>query len=282
MRTRKLIRDTATRGATVRAIVESRALGYATVRLVRNGARLTNLPAMGQNIKPGDTVIVDYSGEGRPIVRPLTVFPTVGTEPDLEIAPRVVHPEPEEEVPEDQPTDNTWYPIVGRYTNTSATYGTISPLTRALYFPDCIFATYPNWLTNGNTWNPQIPGTYAIRMTVGFECDSFEFESHGLRMYWHGASWSDYYDDSNMFRMGYNQESPVVVTATGLHKVPVGATAYEEMYLLPTMRREPSAGRWPDLLYAPGKYPIFEYWMVAPITSKPSSSNTSWPWWYWL
>jgi hypothetical protein len=55
------------------ATVESTALGLATVRLANRGARLTNLPILGAAVAPGERVIVDYSAEGKPIVRPYTI-----------------------------------------------------------------------------------------------------------------------------------------------------------------------------------------------------------------
>lgn len=283
MRTRSLIKDTASRGATVLATVESVALGHATVRLVRNGARLTNLPVLGSTIKPADKVIVDYSGEGRPIVRPLTIIPDARTDPSLDIAERVVRPEPEEEIPEEGPTDNTWFPVVGRYTNTNPGY--IQYKTTAsviVHLPDCIFATYPNWVSNG-WFKPQIPGTYAMRITIGFECDSWEWESYGIWLNWQAQAWSDYYATSDNYRGGYNQESPVVIQATALHKVPIGAPgANEELFFWPSFRYSDGFTRRPNILYAPGKYPVFEYWMVAPITTQaPSGYHPAWPWSIW-
>ncbi len=48
--------------------------GTATVRLATNGARLTNLPVHGQTVVAGQRVVVDYSSEGKPYVRPLTII----------------------------------------------------------------------------------------------------------------------------------------------------------------------------------------------------------------
>lgn len=68
---RPVVRRTKAFGAQLPAIVEEVNLGLATVRLAPNGARLTNLPTMG-DIAPGDNVIVDYA-TGEPYVRPTTV-----------------------------------------------------------------------------------------------------------------------------------------------------------------------------------------------------------------
>lgn len=55
------------------ATVEGVAMGKATVRLATNGARLTNCPILGAEVSIGERVVVDYSAEGQPVVRPYTI-----------------------------------------------------------------------------------------------------------------------------------------------------------------------------------------------------------------
>ena len=56
------------------AWVEEYNMGHATVRLANKGSRMTNLPVHTATVAPGDRVIVDYSAEGQPYVRPLTII----------------------------------------------------------------------------------------------------------------------------------------------------------------------------------------------------------------
>lgn len=63
------VKSTKTRASQVYATVELALLGVATVRLTGSDQRMTNLPVYGRQVKTGDTVIVDYSAEGRPFVR---------------------------------------------------------------------------------------------------------------------------------------------------------------------------------------------------------------------
>jgi len=74
------------------ATVEEYNRGHATVRLTNHGSRMTNLPVHTATVEEGERVIVDYSAEGQPYVRPLTALPTVADEPI-----GISYPEPEEE-----------------------------------------------------------------------------------------------------------------------------------------------------------------------------------------
>ena len=66
------IRQTQKSGAYANAVVEEISLGYATVRLAKNGARLTRLPVLGGAVSEGENVIVDWSAGVPPLVRPIT------------------------------------------------------------------------------------------------------------------------------------------------------------------------------------------------------------------
>jgi hypothetical protein len=73
MTLRRDVRKAIQRGSSVYATVEEYKLGWATVRLATNGARLTNLSTQGAIVDSGDQVIVDYSAGVRPVVRPLFI-----------------------------------------------------------------------------------------------------------------------------------------------------------------------------------------------------------------
>lgn len=62
---------------TVFATVEDMTFGYATVRLVANGARLRHLQVIGKKPEVGDLVIVDYASGVPPKVRPPYNYPQV-------------------------------------------------------------------------------------------------------------------------------------------------------------------------------------------------------------
>ena len=68
---RREVRLTAERGTQLYATVEAVVYGFATVRLADGGARMTSLPIVGATVSIGDTVVVDYSAEGKPFVRPV-------------------------------------------------------------------------------------------------------------------------------------------------------------------------------------------------------------------
>lgn len=70
MSIRRTVRRTIQTGSSIYATVEEYNLGKATVRLIDNGARLTNLSTIGKAVSPGDMVIIDYSAGVNPIVRP--------------------------------------------------------------------------------------------------------------------------------------------------------------------------------------------------------------------
>jgi hypothetical protein len=58
------------------ATVEETVYGHATVRLADGGARMTMLPVLTATVEVGEKVVLDYSAEGQPFVRPLTALPT--------------------------------------------------------------------------------------------------------------------------------------------------------------------------------------------------------------
>jgi hypothetical protein len=85
------------KGAYIYATVEDIKLGFATVRLSTNGARMTNLPVVGGPVLTGQRVAVDYSAGVPPVVRPVAEEqqPTVGLGlpegPEVTSSPRRDH-----------------------------------------------------------------------------------------------------------------------------------------------------------------------------------------------
>ena len=63
-----------TPGKVYAVVEEASPFGTATVKLATNGARLTNLAVHGQAVAAGQRVVVDYSSEGKPYIRPLTII----------------------------------------------------------------------------------------------------------------------------------------------------------------------------------------------------------------
>lgn len=86
---RRSVRQQQTGGGWIYATVEESVYGYATVRLATNGARMTNLPVLTARVSEGEKVIVDYSAEGQPYVRPITALSTEADEPVAEGVPEV-------------------------------------------------------------------------------------------------------------------------------------------------------------------------------------------------
>lgn len=74
------------------ATVEETVYGHATVRLADGGARMTMLPVLTATVEVGEKVVLDYSAEGQPFIRPLTALPTEAGVPS---APSAAEP-PEE------------------------------------------------------------------------------------------------------------------------------------------------------------------------------------------
>jgi len=74
MSIKRTVRKTHQSGAWVYATLEALAGGYATVRLARNGARVSNLPVATPGLRIGDQVILDYSAGIPPAVIPAVAY----------------------------------------------------------------------------------------------------------------------------------------------------------------------------------------------------------------
>jgi len=175
MSLRRNIRQTHNAGAYTYAIVENYDLGYATVRLAENGARLTRLSVTGGELSPGDVCIVDYSSGIPPTVRPVTIIP--GDEKiGLELAELVPEKtlQPIEEI---VPYEAYWtggdhgvkaYQWGGTYTSVPNNAWVVVPFTHV------------DWDTESETdqpfWDPAnpeyltapAPGYYWVIASVGF------------------------------------------------------------------------------------------------------------------
>lgn len=93
---KEIIRGNFYGGLYVYAIVEEINLGLATVRLCKGGARLTQLPVIGGQVLVGERVIVDYSSNVPPVVRPIEEHPPYDDE-IFDIAPMLPLWQDEEE-----------------------------------------------------------------------------------------------------------------------------------------------------------------------------------------
>lgn len=271
---RRQVRRSVTTGAQVFASVEHTSLGMATVRLSENGARLTNLRVVGQPVKVGQRIIVDSSAEGTPVVRPLTIAePTV--EEKLDIAPFVDFPEPglEDEVPTIPGEGSDFEVVAGKVTRASnfvqtyvsTSYGRIDrTLTKTLYDTHNLFDA-----ATGQLFTQNQPGTYLMRYTCAIQPEP------GVALF-EAIVYNTYV--SRKFRRVLGHTLPVVVTHSTIFRYPADytsepilqyriydtlATGYVSSITLPALAN---------------KYPIFEWWRIAPYTS---TAVEAYPWWYW-
>lgn len=272
MNLRELTRRTATGGATVFATVLETALGRASVQLVDGGSKLSNLPVVGRAVKPGQRVVVDYSAEGTPTVRPLTIDVDYYAEDDeLEEAERIIPPEPVEEVLPIPEPELIFYPVTGRM-------GRYSPTTIAsgspygyLTLDKTYHDTHDAW--NGYNWTAPQNGTYMISATVGYTYYGGSWGSAYLYIDWNPGV-SDWHVMGYQFRRASEQKDTIVVTTGGLFRVLAGDNFDLRVGF---GLHEGSA----DIVLpvSTGKYPICHWWKIAPIIGQERSP--SWPMWYW-
>jgi hypothetical protein len=169
-------------------------MGKATVRLAANGARITNCQILGADVAVGEKVVLDYSAEGAPVVRPYTIK-------GAELPVEVTDPEPEPEVgPEswcyakytvsdDALDDNGGCRVYlvdsgGIYLDPGFAYGSFSGqyryqsnFTNTIPFNEVVFdnadilATRPPVPANPNGWGYFAPPAGSYLVTVCFALD---------------------------------------------------------------------------------------------------------------
>ena len=274
---RDLVRRSVTSGAQVFADVEHTALGMASVRLSKNGTRLTNLRVVGQPVRVGQKVIVDASAEGTPVVRPLTIAEPTVTE-ELDKAPWIDFPEPgfAAEPPPIPGGGETFEVVAGKVTRQSAR---IETFTSAFYTRDDISLTKTLYDTHdlfdaatGVLKAEQQPGTYMMRYTIAITPQP--------TIGWFSVRFRYVYSKETPKRV-YGYSLPVIVSTTVIVRYPANWN---------TVRRPRINWMMGDAVPAPGyvssitlpvlanKYPILEWWRISPYTSTTPEAS---PYWYW-
>jgi len=282
-RLRQNIRRTKTSGAKVYATVEEVNMGLATVRV--GGQRLTNLPVHGILPTAGDTVVVDYSSEGKPYVRRATV-PVDTLAEELEAAAW------EEDLP---PTDvlvdevPAWpvLPYAAMKMSMSGSYSMgihttwhnspryVIPFDTLDYDVGNISVMNSIFVNYLNRYRPGVQGQgkYLVRYAVGFPsfdngyvsgaditCRVGVTRNNAVGSYWVcGRRW-------------YSQRGSATCVLSGTAIVPLyhnderimlGFTIYPSFY-------SAVSSSWEDTLYVTmpyeeGKYPILEAYRIADV-----------------
>lgn len=175
MSLRRNIRQAQQAGVYSYAILEAYNLGLATVRLAKNGARLSNLPVTGSQLNIGDVVIVDYSSGTPPTVRPVTVIPD-----DEEISLELAEMVPEKQLQEmEEPLTYEAYWVAGDHGVKAYQWGgTYTTVFRNQW--TVVRLSGVDWDSESETlqpfWDPYnpdyitvpAPGYYMILATVAF------------------------------------------------------------------------------------------------------------------
>lgn len=282
MSLRSQVRNTLTRGAQVLAAVEGYASGYASVRVAGTGSRLTNLPCT-EAVRPGQTVMVDYSAEGRPIVRPWTLAPEVVTPSPLQVVTASERLDPLED------PKLTWEEdefVSVRVTKTSSWimpldwYNPLEPMepylaSNPVRFNTTLWDTHGMLISSGNFmggFTMRLGGHYFVRLTVAFP-ESYAGLEVRASIYAFGLAcgWTARHTR-------WNQYGPLIVTVTSLVSAPAGSS------ILPVARaRDPRLARDINQPFVTmpadpgGAYPIFEAALIAPLD--PGNPKAV-PWWW--
>ena len=277
-RLRGRVRRTKTSGSKIYATVESVSLGEATVRLARNGARLTNLPVHGVLPRVGDRVIVDYSSEGKPYVRRLTV-------PD-ESSSSLPPADWEEDLPTLPPVDEYGggIPAVALTACKLSTTGSLSvrigwsnwsnstiqgvAFDKVDYDLGGLARMEPNHPTF--TWYGFMGvggrGKYLVRYTMAFPAHPNIYHAAAFPAVYYSESLTTFYAGGQ--RWGYiGDNNPAIVIVTGTAIVPL---YHEEQRIVLAFRpfwssASQSGVAYVDFPYEAGKYPILEAWKIADV-----------------
>lgn len=282
-RLRQNIRRTKTSGAKIYATVEEVNMGLATVRI--GGQRLTNLPVHGVLPSLGDTVVVDYSGEGRPYVRRATV-PVDTLSEELEAAAWEQDLPPTEVLP-DESVEGPYLPFSAMKMSMSGPYPMAIhtdwhnsslysiPFDTLDYDVGNISRMDPYYynLLWRHNYGVEAPGKYLVRYCIGFPsfdngyvrgaevtCRATVFRKNSVGGYWVcGRRWYSHYGTA-----------PVVLSGTAI--VPL---YHSDERLCTTFTIYPSfysavPSTWKDTLYVTmpyekGKYPILEAYKIADV-----------------
>ena len=161
MTLRQQVKQTKTRTSQVHAVVESTAIGRATVVLVGSAQRMTNLPVYGKEVSVGDEVIIDYSSQGIPFCRAPVQY-----EEDEPLETRVIA---NESIVDGK--DGFVAVKVGLLSNryfTETVAGDTFTWTPVL-FDDILYDNRSLW-RYANGWCGEMPtGQYVVTASLGFE-----------------------------------------------------------------------------------------------------------------
>lgn len=283
------------------ATVEESVYGHATVRLASNGARMTMLPVLTASVEVGERVILDYSAEGQPFVRPLTVMPT----------------EVEEPVAEGKPEE---YEDLGLIAARITTTGR-KPFQTYYYVPqgfgyDVHKEGLPwdkiAWETqeglvdvdSGGDFVFRAPedGKYLVRYCVGIETtnDSASWDGNVMfyvyQKYWNGFTWQGMGARQHRRYVAQKSDGVDVVIASGMclvHLAPESESGFFRQTVDVFVQVEcqmpwyywydprPYVGIDTAFAYKEGCYPIIEIYKVAQTAGILEANFDHWWWKYW-
>jgi hypothetical protein len=221
-------------------------MGKATVRLATNGARLTNCSILGAAVIAGEKVIVDYSAEGPPIVRPYTIL---GAELDEVIEDEEKEPDPPQFV-------------YGKFTST---INKVDPGTYDIIWDTAIMDTWG--MLNAPNTDINLPlGNFVVNITVGAKT-GIDYPNFTLsaRMRYSATAYMLGYN--NFRRSWYSDGHHLVVHQSGTYK-----TVWDTHHF---SVRVSSAQH--TLAYVEGRYPLLEVYRIAEI----GPHKTNMHWWSW-
>jgi len=274
MSLRRMVRSTLTSGSQVLATVESYADGFATVRLAGSGSRLSNLPATNR-LTPGQNVVIDYSAEGVPLVRPLSIAPTPVTPPPLEIVTKS-----ERKVDGQTVLWNNDQFVSARYTRSSAMSiegDRFAPFSQEHVTSTPIPFDTQVWDTHGmsgGVWGLTAPfdGRYFARATIAFSAFPTSLECK-IQLTTSGA-WSSGFAAKHT---RYDQAETLILTVSQIVSLVAGAEVYATARYKNWIYSGDPDPHYITLPVDPqGAYPILEVALICPFGSDPKAI----PWWF--
>jgi len=275
MRLRRAVRTSLSSGSQVIATVEGYAAGFASVRVAGTGSRLTNLPCTSA-VAPGDIVIVDYSAEGAPVVRPQQLPPDVIAPATLEVVTK--DQRHEAEVPSYIISSNDL--VSARFIRTTSmslqgdNIETEPPHmgSTTLSFPDAVWQTHSDMLgPSGIGIRVPVAGRYFCRLTVAFSPINGDDEFTKIQVFttYPGAGFGSKYT-----RMSNHD---LILSASQIISLGPGTIVYgTARFKNHTYTHDPS----PYYCILPadpaGAYPLLEVALISPYGTDPRGI----PYWY--
>jgi hypothetical protein len=254
-------------------------MGYASVRLVQNGARLTNLQILGRPIRAGDTVIVDYASGDNPVVRPLTIATEIPGETHefAEIVPPV-----EKDDGQQLLLEPTWFPVMGKisaysnqsfsagFTPTGEEYGTSKTWGKTIY------DTNKQGTTDGFTC--KVPGKYHFSFTIAISPVACASVPGMVISFVDDISTPTENITLRTYRRIYNSPLTTIIHGTAIKCAQQGDKFRFFMQGRPYGVWQDENDSFEITLTSPAaaRYPILEWWRIG-----PNIGTQSLPQWYW-